>query len=161
MFDFLPELFRIPLAFGIVVGLLVFTFQSRRDLVSRWCYEHLGAAQSVSEAPLRLAQQVGGIAGSDRAFSQTGLRASEGFARRYGLPPGQTHLSEEEWLALVHPEVLAQLDSEMRDLRAPDGPVASRVRIPTSDGSARWISMRAEVSTGRWRLVRVTNAEED
>ena len=102
--------------------------------------------------------QLGGIAGSDQEIPGTALLVSEAFALRYGLPPGQTHVSEEEWLALVHPEDLSRLDTGMRDMRRPDGPFASKFAIHQSDGSERWIFMWAEVFPGRGRLIHVAGA---
>ena len=106
--------------------------------------------------------RIGGIAGPDQDLPGAALPVSEAFALRYGLPPGQTHVSEEEWLALVHPGELSRLDTELRNIRRPDGPLAARIAIPRSDGSVRWISLRAEVLPGQTgRLVHVTTAPQD
>jgi hypothetical protein len=162
MFGLLPESLLIPLAFGTVASLLGFAYQSRRHSVSRRCYDPVEPVPSFSGAPPQLAERGSAIADTGPALHQNGMQVSEGFALRYGLPPEQTHISEEEWIALAHPEVLSQIESEMRNLRTPGGPLASQVSVPRRDGSVRRISMRAEIFPGRSdRLVLVRTMDED
>ena len=41
MFDFLPEFLRTPVAFGIVLGVLVFIHELGHYLAARWCGVHV------------------------------------------------------------------------------------------------------------------------
>ena len=76
MFDLLPEFLLIPLVVGTVVSLLAFTYQSRRHLVSRRCYDHVEPVPGFSGAPLRLVEREGGTADTDPAPHLTGMRVS-------------------------------------------------------------------------------------
>ncbi|CAH2602239.1 Histidine kinase [Rhodovastum atsumiense] len=97
-----------------------------------------------NEIRLRLVQQVGGIAWSDHAYPDDQALVSEGFAVLYGLPQGQTHISDQAWLMLVHPDDRLRMAAIIERMLGHGGSTASEFRIQRADGSIRWVSMRAE-----------------
>ena len=126
---------------GTIGGALLFT----ESMTERKASE---AAVHESEARLRLVQQVGGIAYLDRRLPETASLISAEAARMYGLPPEQTVMSLDEWIARVHPEDRARMAGERSRLVERGGPVATEFRIVRTDGAVRWISLRAEVFSG-------------
>jgi PAS domain S-box-containing protein len=115
-----------------------------------------------SESRLRLVQQVGGIAYSDRTRGTPAAMVSEEFARLYGLPAGQTSLSTAEWLALVHPDDHDRMVAELKSLDASWTTLATEFRIRRTDGSVRWVAIRAEAFIGSdGRPQRVVSAQRD
>jgi PAS domain S-box-containing protein len=116
-----------------------------------------------NEARLRLVQQVGGVAYSDRLLAKPTALISDVCVRLYGLPPGKTELSPAEWHALVHPADRDRFRrAGMRGLVRHGGSVTSDFRICRPDGSVRWVTMRAEAFLGQdKRPVRIVSAQHD
>ena len=101
-----------------------------------------------NEARLRLVQQVSGIAYSDQQVSEPEILISEEFARLYGLPIEQTHITADEWGALLHPDDRDRILADGRSIIETDGIVAAEFRICRLDGSVRWVKMRVETFRG-------------
>ncbi|PPQ33694.1 PAS domain S-box protein [Rhodopila globiformis] len=102
------------------------------------------AALRINEARLRLVQAVGGVAYTDQRSPADAALVSPEYARLYGLPPGQTHISVQEWAALVHPDDEDRLRSETGALFAQGGSLATEFRIRRPNGAVHWIAMRVE-----------------
>jgi len=130
-----------------------------RDATSRRRAE---TALRDSEARLRLVQQVGGIAFTDRALRDTEALVSSEFAVLYGLLPGRTHIASAELLDLIHPddrECVAEATSRIFEH---DGKLAIEFRIRRSDGEVRCVSMRAEGFLGPDGVPqRIVTAQQD
>ncbi|CAH2602049.1 Histidine kinase [Rhodovastum atsumiense] len=115
-----------------------------------------------AEARLRLVQQVGGIAYTDRTLPDDAAMVSDDYAHLYGLPPDRTHITIDAWRELVHPAdrdaAFARIDDVMRQ----GGPLALEFRIRRPDGTVHWIAMRLEVFLGAdGRPQRVISAHQD
>ena len=110
--------------------------------------KQVAADLAASEARLRLVQQVGGVAYSDRLIAEASMLISKEFAHIHGLQPGQTQLSVEDWLNLLHPDDRDRLLAESQIALQGGGTLTSEFRIRRPDGSERWISMRGEVFLG-------------
>ncbi|WP_250266021.1 PAS domain S-box protein [Rhodovastum atsumiense] len=130
-----------------------------RDATAR---KQAEAAVRDSEARLRLVQQVGGIAFTDRSFAEDTVLVSPEFARLYGLPPGQPRLPATATITLVHPEDCERMKAEAGDIYAKGGAFASEFRIRRPDGAVHWVAMRAEVFLGPdGRPERAISAQQD
>jgi PAS domain S-box-containing protein len=115
-----------------------------------------------SEARLRLVQRVGGVAYSDRAYSETSILVSEEFRRLYGLPATRTHISTAEWIAAFHPEDRERVLAERKSVLEGGSTLATEFRICRPDGEVRWVAMRAEIFFGSDRQPRrVISAQQD
>jgi PAS domain S-box-containing protein len=130
-----------------------------RDITAR---KQAEATLRESEARLRLVQAVGGIASVDRPLPDGEALVSGEFARIYGLPAGQNHLSAAESLALVHPDDRARIKLEAGDAYQTGGRFDTEFRICRSDGTLRWVAMHAEVLLGEdGKPNRVISAQRD
>ncbi len=119
-------------------------------------------ALSASEARLRLVQQVGGIAYSDRALSEPATLISEEFAQLYGLQPARRSITNEEWVTSLHPEDRDRVSAERTKLLQHGGTLTTEFRIFRLDGALRWIIMRCEVfADADGRPNRVIGAQQD
>jgi PAS domain S-box-containing protein len=140
---------------GTVGGAILFS----EDMTARHTAE---AALHDSEARLRLVQQIGGIAYTDRTLPETAALISGEFAHIYGLPPEQTRIDRAELLALIHPD-----DRERAAAVAPrnleqGGRLTTEFRICRPDGAVRWISMHTEAFMGPdGRPNRIISAQQD
>jgi PAS domain S-box-containing protein len=115
-----------------------------------------------SEARLRLVQQVGGIASTDRTFPDDAVILSEEFVRLWGLPPGQTRASPAELLSLVHPDDRDRVATENRAAFEKGGIFTTEYRLQLNDKSVRWINQRYEVFCGQYgKPLRVVTAQQD
>jgi PAS domain S-box-containing protein len=115
-----------------------------------------------SVARLRLVQQVGGIAYTDRAIPGQIALVSHEYAQIYGLPPGQTHASTKEFIARIHPDDRDRVVSRTPASLVGNGRLATEFRIWRPDGALRWISIRAEAFLGpNGRPNRIISAQQD
>ncbi len=116
-----------------------------------------------SEARLNLVQQIGRIANFDWTLSEPSAVVSDEYLRLYGLPPGQERILTEEWRALIHEEDRERVSAEIRVLIADDGgTLATEFRARHTDGSIRWVAMRAQTYAGPGgHPVRMVGAQQD
>ena len=126
---------------GGVAGALLFS----ENITERKMAE---AALYASEARLRLVQQVGGIAYSDRLMAEPTMLISEEFARIHGLPLDQTRVAVEQWLAMLHSEDRDRYFAARQELFDNGGPTTIEFRVHRADGEVRWITARGEVFRG-------------
>src|SRR6202012_946278 len=101
-----------------------------------------------SEARLRLGQQVGGVAYSDQIVSEPERLISREFVQLYGLSPMQTHISDKDWAAALHPEDRDRVVAERSSILQHGGTLTPEFRIRRSDGALRWVTMRTEMFLG-------------
>jgi PAS domain S-box-containing protein len=125
-------------------------------------YRRAESALRESEARLRLAQQVGGVAYTDRLISESTMLISPEFVRLYGLPSDQTHMSVDALLARIHPEDQARLVAERASFLERGGTLTTECRICRMDGAVRWVTMRYETFPGiHGQPVHVIGAQQD
>ena len=101
-------------------------------------------APTENEIRLRLVQEVGKIAYTDRILDNDAGLISKEFADLYGLESDQTGISPPEWDALLHPDDRDRAKAEAGRLRDAGGTLDTKFRIQRKGGSIRWIAMRAE-----------------
>jgi PAS domain S-box-containing protein len=140
---------------GTIGGVMLFSEdETDRKLAER--------ALNDSEARLRLVQQVGGIAYTDRTLPELTALVSSGYADIHGLPSGQTQVSAAEFIARVHPDDRERIAAVTPASLARDGKLATEFRICWPDGSVRWIGVRTEAFLGPSGLpTRIISAQQD
>jgi PAS domain S-box-containing protein len=114
-----------------------------------------------SEARLRLVQQVGEIANADWTTSNAHAFVSDEYHRLYGLAPGESAGTFEEWLGRVHPDDRQRVAAEARVLNEKVHSVAVQFRICRPDGVVRWIAVRAESFRESDASLRVISGHQD
>ena len=140
---------------GAIGGAMLFS----EDVTARKVAE---AALQESEARLRLVQQVGGFAHTDRTFSSSAVLISGEFAVIYGLPPEQRQIEAADISARVHPDDRERIAAIPTASREHGGKFAAEFRICRPDGTIRCISMRTEAFLGPdGRPDRIVSAQQD
>jgi len=129
------------LADGTIGGALLFSESTTDRKMAE-------AALRDSEARLRLVQQVGGIAYSDRTLPDLDAFISEEFIKLYGLPCGQTRMAATDILAMFHPGDREAVEALTRVAWDQGGVFTTEFRILPRDRPMRWITMRFEVLRG-------------
>jgi PAS domain S-box-containing protein len=114
-----------------------------------------------SEARLRLVQQVGEIANADWTTANARAFVSDEYHRLYGLAPGESAGTFEEWLGRVHPGDREQVAAEARVLNEKVHSIAIQFRIRRPDGAVRWIAVRAESFPESDGSLRVISGHQD
>jgi signal transduction histidine kinase len=115
-----------------------------------------------SESRLRLVQEVGGIAYTDRTLPEPAALISSEFADIYGLPPGTTRVLVADIIARVHPDDQDRISAITPNSLEHGGKFAAEFRICRPDGAVRWINMRTEAFLGPTGLPnRIVSAQRD
>jgi PAS domain S-box-containing protein len=115
-----------------------------------------------SESRLRLVQEVGGIAYTDRTIPEPATLISSEFANIYGLSPGLTRVLVADIIARVHPDDQDRIRAITPHSLEHGGKFATEFRICRPDGAVRWISMRTEAFLGPSGLPnRIISAQRD
>jgi formate hydrogenlyase transcriptional activator len=99
-----------------------------------------------SEERLRLSQEAAHIGTFDRNLLTGENRWTPQMGRVYGLPPGASPPTSEEFLQLLHPDDRSRV-SELLGRSLESGEAGGEWRTVWPDGSTHWIS-------GRWRIIR-------
>jgi PAS domain S-box-containing protein len=140
---------------GAIGGALLFS----EDMTAR---KESETAMRDSEARLRLVQQVGGIAYTDRTLPEAAALVSAEFADIYGLPPAQKRILLADIIAMIHPDDRDRIAAVTPDTLARDGMLATEFRICRPDGTVRWVSLRTEAFLGPTGLPnRIISAQQD
>jgi PAS domain S-box-containing protein len=138
-----------------VGGALLFS----EDVTDRKAAE---AALYDSEARLRLVQQVGGIAYTDRTLPDQTAMISNEFAQIYGLPTGEQRILVSDIIALVHPDDRERIRGITSHHLEHGGKLATEFRICRPNGEVRWISMHTEAFvTPAGEPNRIISAQQD
>jgi diguanylate cyclase (GGDEF)-like protein/PAS domain S-box-containing protein len=134
----------------------------------RWCFwnetdrKTAEVALHDSESRLRLVQEVGGIAYTDRTIPEPAALISSEFADIYGLSPGLTRVLVADIIARVHPDDQDRIRAITPHSLEHGGKFATEFRICRPDGAVRWISMRTEAFLGPSGLPnRIISAQRD
>ena len=98
-----------------------------------------------NETRLRLVEQVGKTASFERWLSEDKAKTSPELNRLYGFPPGQSLLSEEEWIRRLHPADRSRVVASWKRLLSEGGELSTAFRICRTDGEMRWVLMHARL----------------
>jgi len=94
---------------------------------------------------LEAAQSVGGVGVFDLDLESGRLRGSRQFFALIGLPEGTEWITQDQWLALVHPEDLEGLVDAFGGALGGSGEFAAEYRCRRPDRSTAWLSAAGRV----------------
>jgi len=128
-----------------------------------WPDGHFQADQALlrSDAHLRLARQLGGIAGAEWSADRPAEPSSTEFRSLYGLEEEREANTYRGWLDLIHADDRGRVASVMADLMEGEAAASVTFRIPLPGGAVRWIAMRAEACRDPDGSLRVISAHHD
>ncbi|HEY6815071.1 MAG TPA: EAL domain-containing protein [Croceibacterium sp.] len=98
-----------------------------------------------SEERLRLVQEATGLADFEAGHDGV-VHISEAFVEQTGLPPGTRELSHAQWMAIIHPDDRARMQSDIDRSLLRDEVFQCEFRIiRPANGEVRWISSRTKL----------------
>lgn len=101
-------------------------------------------ALRLSEHRLELAHEAAGMGMFDWDIENDQAVCNERYFRLFGLEPQERMLSEEDWLAMVHPEDRERARREVSETVGHGAPYDTEYRIIRPDGAKRWVSSTAK-----------------
>lgn len=126
---------------GIVKdGKLIRMWGTFRDITER---RHAEEAQKTSEQRLELAQDAAGMGMFDWDIVRDEAVCNDRYFRLFGLKQQERMLSQEDWLAMVHPDDRERAQKEVRCTLKEKSPYDTEYRVVWPDKSIRWISSKA------------------
>jgi two-component system sensor histidine kinase/response regulator len=93
-----------------------------------------------SQELLEVAQSAGGIGVFDLDLQSQLLRGSSHLFSMLGLPPGTTTITQDQWLAIVHPDDLEALIAAFGDAVGRGGSYSAEYRVQRPDRRLCWVS---------------------
>jgi PAS domain S-box-containing protein len=110
------------------------------------------ASSSVDLEQLRLAVDAGQLGIWDWDIRGNHVTWSERVYELHGVRPGEFGGRVEDFAALVHPDDVARIRTQIEEALHAEVPYAAEFRVPLRDGRIRWLATRA-------RVVRDANGE--
>jgi PAS domain S-box-containing protein len=104
-----------------------------------------GEALRLSEQRLELAHEASGMGMFDWDIENDQAVCNERYFRLFGLEPQERMLSEENWLAMVHPDDRERAQREVNQTVRQGAPYGTEYRVICPDGSERWVSSTAKM----------------
>jgi hypothetical protein len=109
----------------------------------------------------RCSRPAGEVANADWTTCNARAFVSDEYHCRYGLAPGQTPCTFEEWLGRVHPEDRPRVAAEARVLNEKVHSIAIQFGIRRPGSAVRWIAVRAESFREPDGSLRVISGHQD
>jgi len=94
---------------------------------------------------LEFAQAAGGFGIFDLDLLNKQLTGTKLFFDLVGLPPGELTLTQQQWLATIHPEDYTSFVEQFCDAVDKDGAYKAEYRSLLADGRVRWLAGRGRV----------------
>ncbi len=98
------------------------------------------------DGQLRLALDAAGMGAWQFVMASNEVRLDDRLEQLYGIEPGSFGGSIEEWIALVHPDDRARVETNLqRSVERGAGSFRQEYRVVHPDGAVRWLEGRGEV----------------
>jgi PAS domain S-box-containing protein len=97
------------------------------------------------EQQLVMAQNAGRVGLWDRDLRKNLTSTSGHYARLRGLPPNQTQITHEEWLAMIHPDDRERVQADLQECLEQTHIWDEEFRVVWPDGSVHWLLGKGQV----------------